>query len=131
MSYQFTSVKCPECGANFPMEEGRKISYCSYCGTKILISNENEHIYHSIDEAAIKQAEADRAVRMKMLEMEERANTARRILIIIWLAMTGILLLVGIIGLATDQDNFSLCLIFSLDVGLLGVLVMIIGKKKT
>ena len=131
MSYQFVSVKCPECGASFPMEEGRKISCCSYCGTKILISNENEHIYHSIDEAVIKRAEADRAVRMKMLEMEERSNIARRILIIIWLALTGILLLVGIIGLATDHDNFSLCLIFSLDVGLLGVLVMIIGKKKT
>ena len=58
MAVKFISVKCPECGANLDIEEDRKTVYCSYCGRKILLHNENEHVYRYIDEAEIKQAEA-------------------------------------------------------------------------
>ena len=30
MAIKFTSVKCPECGAALPIEEGRKQMSCSY-----------------------------------------------------------------------------------------------------
>lgn len=95
MGYQFISVKCPECGADFPLEEGRTMAFCSYCGSKLLVSNENEHIYHTIDEAGIKQAETDRMVKLKMLEMEEKYNNGRKTLIILWLTATAILFAVG------------------------------------
>ena len=53
MSVQFVSVKCPECGALLNIEEGRSQAFCSYCGTKILVHNDNEKIYRHIDEAGI------------------------------------------------------------------------------
>lgn len=66
------SVKCPECGATLNIEEDREQAFCSYCGTKVLLHNDNEHIYRHIDEAGIKQAETDRIVRMKQLEFMEK-----------------------------------------------------------
>ena len=54
MSVNFTSVKCPECGASLPIEEGRTQVFCSYCGTKVIVTNDNEYIYRHIDEAGVK-----------------------------------------------------------------------------
>lgn len=65
MAIKFTSVKCPECGASLPIEEGRKQVFCSYCGTKVMVTNENEYIYRHIDEADVKKAETDRIIRMR------------------------------------------------------------------
>lgn len=62
------SVKCPDCGAVLDFEEDRKQAFCSYCGAKILINNENEYIYRYIDEADVKRADTDKLVKMKMLE---------------------------------------------------------------
>ncbi len=74
MSVQFVSVKCPECGALLNIEEGRSQAFCSYCGTKILVHNDNEKIYRHIDEAGIKQAETDRIIRLRQMELEEKAR---------------------------------------------------------
>lgn len=67
-------VKCPQCGANLSIEEGRENVFCSYCGAQILLTNENEHTYRKIDEAELKRAETDRMVRMKELEMAEKED---------------------------------------------------------
>ena len=72
MTIKVYSVKCPECSATLPIEEGRKQMFCSYCGAKIIINNENEYIYRHIDEAELTQAETDRLVELKKLEMEEK-----------------------------------------------------------
>ena len=39
MALKFNSIKCPECGANLPIEEGRDTLFCSYCGNKIIVTN--------------------------------------------------------------------------------------------
>ena len=54
--------------------------FCSYCGAKIIVNNENEYIYRHIDEAELTQAETDRLVELKRLEMEEkrREDEAKR-----------------------------------------------------
>ena len=72
MAIHIVSLKCPECGATLDAQEGRREIFCSYCGAKILINNENEHIYRYIDEAAVKRAETERIMRMKQMELEER-----------------------------------------------------------
>lgn len=41
MGIKLITVKCPECGASLDIEEGRKQLFCSYCGSKILIQNDN------------------------------------------------------------------------------------------
>ena len=100
MGVTFTSVNCPECGASLPIEEGRTQLFCSYCGTKILVTNENEHVYRHIDEAGVKQAETDRMIRLKQLELEEAqaAHNAkmRNVLMIIWIPVSVIIVIIGI-----------------------------------
>lgn len=77
MGIKLNSAKCPECGASLPVEEGRTYLFCSYCGTKILITNENEYVYRHIDEAGVKQAETDRIVKLKKMELAEKNREAK------------------------------------------------------
>ena len=110
MAIKLNSVKCPECGATLPIEEGRTQVFCSYCGTKVIVTNENEHIYRHIDEAGIKQAETNRMVRMRELDIEEQraaqGNSLKKVLTIIWLALSLIVLVICIVKIAV-QDDFT------------------------
>ena len=72
MAIKFTSVKCPECGAALPIEEGRKQMFCSYCGSKIIMTNENEYIHRFVDEAEVKRAETERIIQLKKMEAVEK-----------------------------------------------------------
>lgn len=78
MSVKFVAIKCPECGAILNIEEGRSQAFCSYCGTKVIVHNDNEQIYRHIDEAGIKQAETEKLVRLKELEYAEEARERER-----------------------------------------------------
>ena len=55
MAIQFITIKCPECGANQQLENNRDSAYCTYCGAKIMIASDNEHILRSINEAIRKR----------------------------------------------------------------------------
>lgn len=78
MSIRFIAVKCPQCEADLSIEEGRPFAFCTYCGTKVIIKDENEHIYRNIDEARIKESETERIVRLRELELEEKEKTHKR-----------------------------------------------------
>lgn len=64
------TVKCPSCGAELTVkDDNRDFMFCEYCGTKVdLIDTRIEH--HIVDEARIIEAETDRQVKLKHLEME-------------------------------------------------------------
>ncbi len=100
MAIKFVSIKCPECGSALNIEEGRQQCFCSYCGTKIMIQNDNEYIYRHIDEAGVKQAETDQMIRMRQMAMAEKQQTEDRkilrlkIIISLILAIVGSILLV-------------------------------------
>lgn len=66
------SLKCPECRADLSIEDGCKECFCQYCGAKIIVTNENEHIYRHIDEAKLKEAETDQVVKLRKLDFIER-----------------------------------------------------------
>lgn len=66
------SLKCPECKADLSINEEREFCFCQYCGTKILLQNENEFIYRNIDEAKVKQAETERLIRIREIELEDK-----------------------------------------------------------
>ncbi|MCM1529017.1 MAG: hypothetical protein NC093_03375 [Alistipes sp.] len=53
MSIKLIAIKCPSCNANLEMEKGRTEMFCIYCGTKVMLSNDNERIYRRIDDAEI------------------------------------------------------------------------------
>lgn len=105
MAIKFNSVKCPECGADLPIEENREQLFCSYCGAHIVVTNENEYIYHHIDEAGIKKAEVDKEVQLKKLEIIEKKcaeaakNTKIKIIISIIMGIIGIVLLLTNAGI--------------------------------
>ena len=65
-------LKCANCGADLKIEEKREVIYCQYCGTKMLLDDENEHTYRYIDEAEIKRAETEQMVKLKELELKEK-----------------------------------------------------------
>ena len=130
MAINLISIKCPECGADLSVEDDREFSFCSYCGTKVIINNDNEHIYRTIDEAGIKQAETDRIVKLRQLEMEERSNISRKTGIILWITITIILLIVGIIGLTIDNEGLGMCMMLSMCVGIWGFNFLFFGKNK-
>lgn len=114
MAVSLVSVKCPECGATLNIESDRDFAFCSYCGTKVLLHNENEHIYRHIDEAGVKQAETDRIIRMKQMELIEkkRADAERtkalKIKISLIMAAIGILMMTfGYMAGAASGDSDS------------------------
>jgi len=119
MSVKLIALKCPGCGAVLNIEEGREQAFCTYCGAKILMNNENEYIYRHIDEAQIKQAETDQIVRMKQMEIaeEERVEAKKmmktKIIISLVLAAIGILALIlgGLLGKSTGDLSFWMTMI--------------------
>lgn len=76
MAIKLISIRCPECGASLDIEEGRKQVFCSYCGAKILVQNENEYVLRYVDDAELKQTEADLMVKMKQLDISEKKRLA-------------------------------------------------------
>ncbi len=120
MAVNLISVKCPECGAVLNLEEEREQAFCTYCGTQILFYNENEYIYRHIDEAELKQAETDRLVWMKQMELaeKERADAekkkARKIKISIIMATVGtIMMMIGFLaGSATGDSDSGFYMLF-------------------
>ena len=87
-------LQCPGCGATLEVDDSRQYCFCSYCGTKIMVQNENEYIYRRIDEAEVAQAETDRMIRMKQLEYLEKKRIddekTKKLKIIISLALAAI-----------------------------------------
>ena len=71
-------LKCANCGADLKIEEKREVIYCQYCGTKMLLDDENEHTYRYIDEAEIKRAETEQMVKLKELELKEKRQERSR-----------------------------------------------------
>ena len=71
-------MKCPSCGADLTIKnENRAFLFCEYCGTKIdLIDSRVEH--HTVDEARIIEAETERQIKLKHLQMETEEYERRK-----------------------------------------------------
>ena len=99
MAIKLIPVKCPECGASLNAEEGRQQMFCQYCGAKIILSNDNEYIIRTIDEAGIKKAEVDRSIQMKKLELAEKERQFQKTFTTIALAIALVMFVFSIIWL--------------------------------
>ena len=126
------SVKCPSCNASVPIEEGREVAFCSHCGSRMIINNENkkEFVYRYVDEAGVQQAETERMVKMRELDIAEKQQKSSRNRFIIWLVALMILSLLGIIGLAAGIDGLSSCMLFAMMLGMLGAVAFLEKRKK-
>ena len=63
-------LQCPNCSANLEVRDDAKFCFCTYCGTKIMLANENEHIYRIVDEARIKEVELNHDLELRRMERE-------------------------------------------------------------
>lgn len=128
MAVKFTSVKCQECGANLPIEEGREKIFCSYCGTQIIVTNENEHTYRHIDEAEVKRAETEQLVHLKELELEEKENERSRKGRNTAFAIAGTLAIIG--AISEIAVPYNLLGIFSIIIAMWIALFALISKDE-
>lgn len=78
MSITLQTIKCPECGSSLSVEPGRNTYFCAYCGNQIMATNDNEFIYHEIDEAGIKRAESEKEINLRKLELVEKLSKTKR-----------------------------------------------------
>lgn len=115
------SIKCPDCNASLELVQGRNTVFCQYCGAKIILFNENEHVYKHIDEAGIKYAETERIIKLKELELLEKKEAQKKRYIIIWLSIIGVLGLLAIImGLSGKEMGAAILGMVAVYIGLFG-----------
>ncbi len=126
-------MKCPSCGASLEVGEDREFTFCQYCGTRILINDENKFTYRCIDDADVKRAETERMVQLKEMELEEKKQGGRKALIVLWAVATVLLFVVGIIMVSTGpkdkNDPGYMLIILGMCVGMWGGLFAINKNK--
>lgn len=105
MSITLRSIKCPECGANLNVESNRNQFFCSYCGAKVVLTNENEHIFRHIDEADFTRAETERIVQMRELALSENDRSLQKTVTIIWVILSLVLILIAILIMLFGRDD--------------------------
>jgi DNA-directed RNA polymerase subunit RPC12/RpoP len=113
---------CPSCGANLSADDDREFTFCQFCGTKIIISDENLHTFRHIDEADIRRAETERLIYLKELQIADRNQKLRIVLISLWIIAFVLLILIGVLNLNNHRETGLLCL-------LSGVLIAALGCK--
>lgn len=111
MAIKLISIKCPECNAVLNIEEGRNQAFCSYCGAKVLVNDENEYTFHTIDEAEIKKAETEKLIQLRKMELlEERIQSRKhtrslRLVLYAGLCATGIIMMIAGFSLGTGSGD--------------------------
>lgn len=114
MTIQKITLECPACGAGLEVGADREFCICPYCDTKIKLHNENEHIYRNIDEAGMMQAETDRMIKLREIEIEAQEKKMDNIKIAAIAVATGLLLILGIIGYAVNNTGLMTCMMFAM-----------------
>ena len=128
------SFNCSKCGANLTIQdENREFAFCEYCGTKIML-DDYRSTHRIIDEAKIKQAEVEREIKMKELELIEKQQIAKerkiKIKIIISLCVIGIEVILGIIARIKSETSPGASL-FGLTIPLVMVILLFIWSLES
>ena len=110
------SLKCPECGANLEIDDGRKQCFCQYCGNKIIIDDGSRtytHIY--VDKTREKELELEEK-KLAIEEEKEKENTKWKKTALVSMVVSLILAIITFSTVKNDFNisfNFVLMLIFS------------------
>ena len=68
---------CPGCAAQIQLDTRRDFGFCPYCGSKIML-DDYRSTHHVVDEAKVQEAETDRLIRLKELEIKEKEMERNR-----------------------------------------------------
>ena len=103
-----SSLKCPHCGAPLPPVQENVDVICSYCGSRVKITNENEYIFRTIDEAEVQRTKSERDIKLKELDLqflkEKSDNEFLKYYNVVWAAIIAVLLIAGFFGI---ENAFS------------------------
>lgn len=133
------SCTCPNCNANLSYDEtsNREFMFCEFCGAKVLLDDFRTS-HHIVDEAKIKQAETERIIKLKQLEIEQREREYARIekekkqaMIRKVGLIVGIIFAVAIIiCLLSGNSTFAIILAFVAIIGVAIVAMVVAGNPE-
>lgn len=118
------TLNCPSCGGNIEIDDtNRDFAFCQYCGTKIML-DDYRSTHRIIDDARIKQAETDREIRLRELEIKERkenqTENLRKLLIKIWLVSILIISVLGLIECISNDAGYAAGFVLTLGLPIVG-----------
>lgn len=81
MSVKITALECPVCGGAIEVTPGSKISYCPYCGSKLLIVDDSEQTINinkniNINKTYLDKTQAEKAKIQKEIESNKEDTKA-------------------------------------------------------
>ena len=130
MSIKMIQVRCPSCNAELTVEEDRDYLFCQYCGTRVVIDNDNRYVYHKIDEARISESETKRLVKLKELELKEKKYQTQKMFVFIWLGVIAFLFVIGGLGYLIGNETMEGAVLWAILVGLYGFIFFIYKHDK-
>ena len=92
---QMIPVQCPNCHANLDVEEGRETLFCDFCGTKILLSDENHKKYTYHNDADVIRAETERIEQLHKMQVDSQKQKWSTALGVTFLVLAGLLFIAG------------------------------------
>ncbi len=105
-------LKCPSCGAQLDYEEGMEFVFCKYCGTKIMINDENTYTLRSVDYAEIEKAKNESKrisiqedIIRKEYDRDEKENKRYNKNSIIFAIMLASFVLIIMISMSHDSES--------------------------
>ena len=105
-------LKCPSCGAQLDYETGMEYIFCKYCGTKILINDENTYTYKTVDYAEIEKAKNESKrisiqedIIKREYEKEEKETKRYNKNSLIFAGMLAVFVIATIISLSNNSDS--------------------------
>lgn len=124
-------MKCPSCGAALQVEEGRQFTFCQYCGTKIMISDEEKVTIRYIDDAGLTRAQTEQMVQMKEIELQEKRQKNQRAWWIVGAVVCGLMLVAGAVLMATKSYSAGYTLMsMAVFLGLFGGMTLLAIQRK-
>ncbi|WP_303788010.1 hypothetical protein [Ruminococcus flavefaciens] len=94
------TLKCTNCNASLSIQDdNRDFAFCEYCGNKIML-DDYRSTQRIVDEAKRKQAETEKEITMKQLELIEKRQEDKKkkikVKMIISFSVIGIALIIGL-----------------------------------
>ena len=123
-----STIRCNNCGAPIEHDGKRDHIFCTYCGSQIDLTRGNddhkEHIiqeYRNVDEARIKEADRDIAIKKMEYELETLRLQAQKKsepnnikILLIWIGFIILMVLMTAWGEKLHSDMEAICLIIIL-----------------
>lgn len=115
---ELKAIKCPNCGADVDIIEGKEFMFCGYCGTKIAITDENTVTIRHEDVAELKRIE---------LEKEEAARQRKHIALMFPFVLGVVLMSFGFMAIKGETTRIEgiIMLVISVVCYALGILLFL------